>query len=70
MNTALVFQLLEQGLALLPTLITAGVNVYDRIEQLKDLANRGAAGTVTDDEIAKIRAQFDADLDEFNKPMD
>jgi hypothetical protein len=70
MNSALVFQLIEQGLALLPTLITTGVNVYERIEQLKDLASRGAAGTVTDDEIAKIRAQFDADLDEFNKPMD
>jgi hypothetical protein len=26
-------------------------------------------GTLTDADIAKVRAQFDADLDDFNEPM-
>jgi hypothetical protein len=69
MNTAAVFQLIEQGLTLLPILINAGVNISSRVEQLAALAKGGAAGTITDDELAKIRADFDADLAAFNTPI-
>lgn len=70
MNAAQILQLVAQGLALLPTLISTGVDIVHRIEQIKQLAAAGAAGTVTDEQIAAYRAQLDADLAEFNKPMD
>jgi len=69
MNAAAIFQLIEQGLTLLPVLIQAGINIDQRIEQLIALSKGGAAGTITDEDLAKIRAQFDADLDSFNAPM-
>ena len=69
MNTVLIFQLIEQGLTLLPTLIQAGVDITQRIEQLSALAKGGAAGTITAVDLAKIRADFDADLDSFNNPI-
>lgn len=69
MNAVQIFQLIEQGLTLLPILISAGVNVEQRVEQLMTIAKGGAAGTLTDADVAKIRAQFDADLDSFNTPI-
>lgn len=69
MNAAQILALVAQALAVLPTLIQAGVNIASRIEQIKALADAGAAGTVTDDQIAKVRAQLDSDLDEFNSPL-
>lgn len=69
MNAAAIFQLIEQGLTLLPILITAGVDITQRVEQLMALAKGGADGTITDADLAKIRAQFDADLSDFNTPI-
>ena len=69
MNTTAVFQLIEQGLTLLPILISAGVDITQRVEQLSALAKGGAAGTISDADLAKIRADFDADLDAFNTPI-
>ena len=69
MNATAVFQLIEQGLTLLPILISAGVDITQRVEQLATLAKGGAAGTITDADLAKIRADFDADLDSFNTPI-
>lgn len=70
MNAAAVFQLIEQGLTLLPTLIEAGIAIDNRVEQLITLAKGGAAGTISDADLAKIRADFDADLDNFNAPIE
>ena len=70
MNASQILQLVAQGLALLPTLIATGVNVVQRIEQIKELADAGASGTATDEQIATVRSQLDADLAEFNKPID
>lgn len=70
MNAAAVFTLIEQGLTLLPILIDAGINITQRVEQLTALAKGGAAGTITDADLAKIRADFDSDLADFNQPMD
>jgi hypothetical protein len=69
MNAAAVFTLIEQGLTLLPILIQAGVDITQRVEQLTALAKGGAAGTITDADLAKIRADFDSDLTEFNTPI-
>lgn len=69
MNAAAVFTLIEQGLTLLPMLVSAGISIEQRVEQLIALSKGGAAGTITDDDLAKIRAEFDADLADFNTPI-
>lgn len=69
MNAAEILALVSQGLALLPGLISAGVDVVQRIEAIKSVADAGAAGTLTDAEVATYRAQLDADLVDFNTPM-
>ena len=65
-----IFVLIEKGLTLLPILVDAGVSITARIQQLLAL-NKAAAGgaIVTSAELAKIRADFDADLDSFNTPL-
>ena len=69
-NAAKIFELIEKGLILLPTLIEGGANVGDRIQRLISLSKQGAAGhPISDADLAKIRADFDADLDDFNKSM-
>lgn len=70
MDPVTVFTLIEKGLTLLPILISAGINIEQRVEQLIALAKGGADGTLTDVDIVKIRADFDADLDTFNTPME
>lgn len=69
MNAAQILQLVAQALAVLPSLVEAGINIVDRVRQIQDLAAAGAAGTATDDQVAKVRAQLDADLAEFNSPL-
>lgn len=64
-----ILDLIIKGVADLPSLIDAGINVFNRIEQIKTLAENAKAGTVTAADIAKIRAQFDADLADFNTPI-
>ena len=69
MNPA-IFTLIEQGLSLLPSLVEAGIDIAGKVKQLQAL-NAAAAGNtpITDAELAKIRADFDADLDAFNAPI-
>ena len=69
MNAGQILQLVAQGLALLPTLISTGVDVVERIEKIKDLADAGAKGTATEEQIKAVRDQLDADLADFNSPI-
>jgi hypothetical protein len=69
MNTTEIFQIIAQGLALLPSLIEAGVDVVDRIKQMEAVSTAAAAGTLTSDQVAAYRAQLDQDLADFNQPM-
>jgi hypothetical protein len=64
-----VLELIIKGVSAIPAMIEAGISVVQRIEQIKALAQGAKDGTITDAYIAKIRAQFDADLDDFNTPM-
>ncbi len=64
-----IFELIAKGVSLIPTLVDAGVNITTRVEQLVTLAKGGADGTLDDAAIAKIRADFDADLAEFNSDL-
>lgn len=70
MDPVLIFTLIEKGVTLLPTLVSAGIDITQRVNQLIALSKGGAEGTLSDDEVAKIRADFDADLAEFNKPLE
>jgi hypothetical protein len=66
-----IFDLIEKGLTLLPLLVSSGISIEQRIEQLIKLNRAAKDGTpITDAELAKIRADFDSDLADFNKPMD
>ncbi len=69
MNAEAILALVAQALAVLPTLIQIGVNVVSRIEQIKQLSDAGANGTVTSEQIAAIRAQLDQDLADFNADL-
>jgi len=69
MNAAQIFQLISEGLTLLPSLIAAGVDVVSRIEQIKTVSDAAANGTLTDAQIQAYRTQLDQDLADFNTPM-
>ena len=66
----LVLDLIIKGLESLPTLFDAGVNIWTRVEQIKGLAQAEKDGTLTKADIAAVRAKFDADIEEFNKPIE
>ena len=66
----IVFDLIIKGVESLPALVEAGIDIYNRVEQIKSLAQGAKDGTLTHADIVKVRAQFDADLDDFNKPID
>jgi len=69
MNPA-VLDLIIKGLESLPALFDAGVDIWNRVEKIKALAQAEKDGTLTKADIAKIHSDFDAQLDDFNKPMD
>lgn len=54
----------------IPTMVDTGFNIYNRVEQIKALAQKTKDGTLTHADIVKIRSDFDAELADFNKPMD
>ncbi len=64
-----IFVLIEKGLTLLPLLVDAGVNITARIQQLIAL-NKAASGgaVISAPDLARIRSDFDDDLDAFNTP--
>lgn len=71
MNATAIFALIDKGLTLLPILLQAGEDVATTISNLQKLSAAGAAGTsISDADLASIEAQFDADLADFNTPMD
>jgi hypothetical protein len=70
MDPTVIFMLIDKGLTLLPLLVQGGVDIANTIDNLKKLSQAGATGTpISDTDLASIEEQFDADLDDFNKPM-
>lgn len=69
MNAQQILALVAQAIALLPTLISTGADVIDRIEKISALAKAGADGTASDEQIKAVRDQLDADLADFNTPI-
>jgi hypothetical protein len=66
----IVLDLIIKGVESLPALVEAGINIYNRVNQIKALAQGAKDGTLTPADIAKVRAEFDANLADFNEPMD
>ena len=66
----IVLDLIIKGVESLPALVEAGIDIYNRVNTIKALAEGARDGTLTHADIIKVRAQFDADLDDFNKPID
>lgn len=66
----IVWDLIIKGVASLPALVEAGINIKNRVDQIKALAKGAKDGTLTKADIAKVRAEFDTNLADFNKPMD
>jgi len=65
-----IFTLIEKGLTLLPLLVDAGISITNKVEQLIALNKAAAGGTpISAEDLAKIRADFDSDLDDFNAPI-
>lgn len=69
MDASQVFELINKGLGILGNLIQTGVEVTPLIDRLKGIAQGGAAGTVTDAQLAEDEAALDAAIEEFNAPM-
>jgi hypothetical protein len=69
MNATAILGLIASAVAVLPNLVDAGINIYDRVQKIQALAKAAADGTVTDADIQAVRGQLDADLSEFNSPM-
>jgi len=65
-----VLDLIIKGVSSLPALVGAGIDIYNRVEQIKKLAQGAKDGTLTPADIAKVRAEFDTNLADFNEPMD
>ena len=65
----IVLDLIIKGVESLPALVEAGIDIYNRVDQIKKLAQGAKDGTLTKADIAKVRAQFDADIDDFNEPI-
>ena len=66
----IVLDLIIKGVESLPALVDAGIQIYTRVNQIKALAQGAKDGTLTHADIAKVRADFDTNLDDFNKPID
>lgn len=70
MNAAAVFTILEKGLAILPTLITAGAEVIPLIERMHQVSVDAKAGKHVDAAtLDALEADLDTALADFNTPM-
>jgi hypothetical protein len=65
----IVLDLIIKGVESLPSLVEAGISIYNRVAQIKALAQGAKDGTLTPADIGRVRMQFDADLDDFNQPI-
>lgn len=70
MNITAIFGLLEKGLTVLPTLVTAGMDIYNLATRLAAVAKDAKEGkTVDPAEVQALEADLDAGLAEFNKDL-
>lgn len=69
MNTKLIFDLIAKAVQVLPSIVEAGIDIKQRVDDIGALAKAAHDGSDTAELVRKVRAQLDADLNEFNSPM-
>lgn len=70
MNFTAVLSLLEKGLTILPTLVSAGMDIYSLATRLAAVAKDAKEGKSVDQaEVLALEADLDAALAEFNSPL-
>lgn len=70
MNATAIFGLLEKGLTLLPTLVSAGIDIATTASRLAQVAKDAKEGKPVDHaEVLALEADLDAGLAEFNEPL-
>jgi hypothetical protein len=69
MDMAAILALLEKGITLLPTLVSAGIDITQTVEKLVNLTSSAQAGTVTAEQLADVETELDAQITDFNAPM-
>ncbi len=70
MDPMVIFAMIEKGISVASMLISAGKNAAPAIEVIKNLVTGAQAGTVTDEQLAETERLLDAEIEEFNKPME
>jgi len=68
MDVMAILGLISQGLALLPTLVKAGVDISNEIQMLKGLSDGAQDGSVTDDQVQEVQDHLDKLMSDFNAP--
>jgi flagellar biosynthesis component FlhA len=69
MNVGEILHLIGEAVEVLPQLVETGVDIKDRVDKIKKLADAAKDGTATRAMVQEVRDQLDADLDEFNSPL-
>jgi len=70
MDPITILALIEKAVTVVSMAIAAGKAAGPALQVIKDLASGGQAGTVTDAQLAETEALLDAQIEEFNKPME
>jgi hypothetical protein len=70
MDPLTIIALITKGLTIADMAITAGKTAAPIIKSILGLGQAAQDGTVTDEQLAEIEALLDAEIAEFNKPME
>jgi hypothetical protein len=70
MDIAAVMALIIKGLGIVETLVQAGQEIAPTIKTLVDIATGTQDGTITLDQLKAAEDELDAQVDEFNKPLE
>lgn len=70
MDVMAILTLVAKGVSVVEMLIDAGKNAAPAINVVKNLITGAQQGTITDEELASLEAQLDAQIDDFNTPIE
>lgn len=70
MDPLTIIAMITKGLTIADMAITAGKSAAPIIKAILGLSQAAEDGTVTDEQLAEIEALLDAEIAEFNKPME
>lgn len=70
MDPLTIIALITKGLTIADMAISAGKTAAPIIKSVLGLSEAAVDGTVTDEQLAEVEALLDAEIAEFNKPME